>query len=330
MAYSTGSATGVNDLVDKLATFIEANGWTRDSLGNEGSGRRYHAHNGSQYLNVRAHTNETVNSNVAQSSSGNSANVYGVAINIGTGYSGASAWYNQAGVPQGLSSKYMTAGIQRVTGAIPTYHFFAHNSGANIVCVVEYSAGFFQYFAFGVLAKYGSFTGGDYFIGSDTGVSSFAWGSSFLSPPLGFISSPVANTSAAFIKATVDAEAGWKFAQNNAANPTGVRRILDNITRFSGGLAIQPNTFNSVSVLVPVKAHCYRDTTNDATSNRSPLGEIPNVFFVTMKTLTPGQQVAVGSDNYRVFPFFTKDATTDTPSSAGSGHTATYGYAVQE
>ena len=64
MAYSTGTATDVVDLVNKLATFIEANGWTRDDLSNEGTGRRYHAHRGAQYLNMRAYLNEDPSSEI--------------------------------------------------------------------------------------------------------------------------------------------------------------------------------------------------------------------------------------------------------------------------
>jgi hypothetical protein len=215
MAYSTGTATDVNDLLDKLRVFCSTNGWTIDANTSEGTGKRWHGHIGSVYANFRSFLNETPSANVANAASG----VNGFAFNIGTGYSGASNWYDQAGVPQGTSSKYMTAGMTRISGAVTAYHFFAHNSGANVVAVVEYSSGFYQYIAFGSLTKYGAFTGGTYFFGSTTGVTNTAFGASFNMPRIGFFSDVSGGgTSGSFINATVDAEAGWKWSTTGATN----------------------------------------------------------------------------------------------------------------
>jgi hypothetical protein len=331
--YETGTATGVNDLLAKLRDFCEANGWTRDSDVTEGTGKRWHAHRGAVYINFRSFVAETPSSNVANATVGVANSI---AFNVGTGYSGASAWYNQAGVPQGTSSKYMTAGITRTSAAIPTYHFFAHNSGDNVIAVIEYESGKYQFLAFGTLTKFGTYTGGQYFVGSRSGVDNTAFGGNGLIPRVGFFDaeSNSSTDSPAFINATVDAEAGWKWSRKTQTNrPTSsIRHIFDNLARYAAMNSIQPNTVNDLFVYLPVVATVYRDTSNnDASSFRSPLGELPKVFYTKISTLVPGQQATLGSTNYRVFPFYIKDSSEATPTSVGTnGHSSFWGFAVEE
>lgn len=55
-------------------------------------------------------------------------------------------------------------GMTEISGAIPSYHFFA--DGETIVVVVEYSTGVYQFLCFGCLEKQGAYTGGQFFTGS--------------------------------------------------------------------------------------------------------------------------------------------------------------------
>lgn len=333
--YETNTYTDPTDLVNKFAVFIEANGWTRDDLSNEGSGRRYHAHRGSQYLNMRAFINESPPSG-ATIADGGSTNVYSVAFNIGTGYSGASAWYGQAGVPTNSSGRPRSAGIQDIltTG---TYHFFAHNSGDQIVVVVEYASGYYDRLYFGLLEKYGTWTGGDYFGGSRTGVQRAATTTPV--PPFGFfrgshnggeLSANMGET-IALVNVDVDAETGWHW--NTRALYGAARRTLrdfHNINAFAAGNAIQPNTTNSLAVMFPVIAYVNRSTTDANTTTASPIGEIPKVFYINLATLVPGQQITLGSTDYRVFPFWKKNSGKALPATGVSGHSGWYGFAVEE
>lgn len=320
MAYETGSATGVNDLVNKLATFIEANGWTRDSLGDEGTGRRYHAHNGSVYVNIRSFNSEAVTTNIQNGS--NSTLSHSVAFNVGSGYSGASAWYNQAGTPQNSSGVKSTSGIHLVTGAIPAYHFFAHNSGDSIFVVVEYASGVYQRFGFGTLDKYGTYTGGEYMVGTNRGHGT----TTSQLADIGFFRGAT-SVIPAFVNVDVDAESGWHY--NVAASYGATRRPIVEYTihkTISRTGRVMPNTHNGLLVKDPVIACVERSTTSDGIF--SPIGELPGVFYTSLANLVPGQQVTFGSEDYRVFPFLSKAAT---PAAVVSGvSTGWDGFAVKE
>lgn len=330
--YSTGTSTGVNDLMTKLRDFCEANGWTRDADGTEGTGRRWHAHRGSVYVNFRSHDVETANAAISQATS----TVSSVAFNVGTGYSGASPWYGQAGVPVGTSSLYITAGVTRVSSTIPAYHFFAHNGGDQILVVLEYASGLYQYFGFGTLNKFGTYTGGEYFFGSRSGVDNTAFGGNGVIPRVGFFTAQSSSgaSSVGLINATVDAEAGWKWSVASQSNRplSGVRYITDNQARHTSTYGLSPNTVNDLVVFMPVIATCFRDTGN--ASYRSPIGELPKVYFCDIRTLNPGQQVVLGSTDYRVFPFYKKNVSNTAPSpgapGATTGDSSYWGFAVEE
>jgi hypothetical protein len=323
MAYETGSATGVNDLVNKLATFIEANGWTRDSLGDEGTGRRYHAHNGSVYVNMRSFNSEAVTTNIQNGS--NSTLSHSIAFNVGSGYSGASAWYNQAGTPQNSAAVKSTSGVHLITGAIPAYHFFAHNAGDNIFVVIEYASGMYQRFGFGTLTKYGSYTGGEYMVGNSRGHGTITAELSGIGFFRGVGGS--GGTMPAYVNVDVDAESGWHY--NSTASYGATRRPITEYTihkAVSRIARIMPNTHNGLVVKDPVIACVERSTTSDGIF--SPIGELPGVFYTSLANLVPSQQVTFGSEDYRVFPFLSK-ATTDTGFAAGS-NTGWSGFAVKE
>ena len=342
MAYSSGTSTDVVDLVNDFATFIEANGWTRDDLSNEGTGRRYHAHRGSQYLNMRAYLNETPSAEIDQAAAG----CYGVAFNIGTGYSGATAWHKQAGAPP-FSSLYLTAGISKATGAINSYHFFAHNSGDQIFAVVEYASGQYQYIGFGLMEKYGTFTGGDFMFGSTEGVRatfSGQCGAPFQAQlPSGSPTSPIAighesRGVIALATVTVDAESGWHTASAMDSGNSQRRIVNINSLPYLHEVLASPNSINGVAALHPMKLYVSRTASsgqhNLSGQNLAPLGEIPNFFPCSIASFTPAQQVTFGATNYRVFPTAAKGLTyvsyndgSSTPANRTSGY---FGFAIKE
>jgi hypothetical protein len=310
--YSTGSATGVTDLVDKIAAFIEANGWTRDSLAADGTGKRYHAHRGTTYVNMRSLVAEAPASAIAGSPSA----MTGLAYNVGTGYSAGSSWYNQAGVPLDTLSEPIVCGMSNIPGSLPSYHFFAHNSGDNILIVVEWTAGFFQFIGFGTLSKIGTYTGGEYFFGSTSGISDIAngrWNASLgvhVTSAASLIGGHSSNQypSFGFVKVNVDSETGWHFGDGvMQLNLPTARKVRSNLVGFTTLLAGQPNTLNGLAVLSPVIVSVFRDTSNvSGTSPISVIGEVPKIFYIDITNLTPKDQLAVGAVNYRVFPFVSK------------------------
>jgi len=335
--YETDAYSDPTDLVNKLAVFIEANGWTRDDLSNEGSGRRYHAHRGSQYLNMRGLVNESAPSGAAIMDGGG-VNIYGVSFNIGTGYSGASPWYSQAGIPTSSGGGPRSCGIQSLSVA-GTYHFFAHDSGDRIVVVLEYASGYYDRFYFGLLEKYGTWTGGDYFGASRTGIQSSAFSNTvpygfFLGNHNGGETSSNMSSPLAFVMADPDGESGWHWS--SVANYGATRRMirdLYNIFAFVASWVNQPNTTNSLCALFPVVAFVDRASTSAlvSTTSTSPAGVIPEIFYCSMHNLVPGQQITFGSTDYRVFPMWKKNSVHAIPTTGvGTGQSGWNGFAVAE
>jgi hypothetical protein len=290
MAYETGTATSIDDLLDKLVTFCEANGWTRDDKSSEGTGHRWHAHRGSVYANFRSFIVETLNSEVKF----RGASTTGIAFNIGTGYNGATAWYKQVGTPKNAASSWLTSGISAATGAITAYHFFAQNSGDQIYVVLEVSSGSYRYFGFGSAITYGTLTGGTLQFASGCGVRATSEiGIGFYQPAYSGFGEPSSSFYAnAMMTVDVDAETGWhcSVGQSQASMPTQStpRLLVDkhHISTIAGVLG-WPNTLNGVAVLEPVIPMVFRDTTNGLTSPITPIGEIPNIFYCGIRSLVP-------------------------------------------
>lgn len=351
MAYSTGTATGIADLLDKLVIFLNANGFTQDSFAVDGTGKRYHGHNAAGlYVNIRSYIGETPTNAFANRFGSTNFIAGSIVANVGTGYNGANPWYNQAGVPVGTSTRYGAAALQFPNAAIPAYHFFSHGTGASVVVVVEWQAGYYQFLIFGDMTKKGTWTGGHYFGGSCNGTFSIANGAWNGSTGLHHYNGPgllaeypsTAFTNEAFIKCAVDSEANdWRWMNTGqGARPTPSRIGLTNLFRYGLMLHASPNSYNDASVLHPVIVSVFRDTNNSHTgSARSVIGELPKLFYLDITNLIPGQQLAFGGTNYRVFPFAQKKNGTNggTPDVTGTGGvTATafssgiFGFAVEE
>lgn len=341
MAYDTGSATDTIDLVNKFATFVEANGWTRDSLANEASGRRYHAHNGSQYVNMRGYLNETPSSSLMEDNGTGFQNppagCYSVALNIGTAYNGANPWFQQTGAAT-RSGEYTTVGISLLTASM-TYHFFTQNSGDQVFAVVEYASGKYQWFGFGVMEKYGSWTGGEFMFGSTRGVGATI--SSRIGGPYKYHQTSTRATimqdnSGIPSHATVDvdSETGWHEALSGDNSTPSARRLIDINSRVHAALDnTSPNSVNAVAPFMPYKIYVSRSAASGMASGAglgfTPLGEIPGFYSCWIENFVPAQQVTLGSDDYRVFPWCGKGAT-ETDFNTSTRLSAFYGFAIKE
>lgn len=330
MAYETGAATGVVDLVNKFATFIEANGWTRDDLSNEGTGRRYHAHRGLQFVNMRGYVNESPGANFDSTAN---TGVYSIAFNIGTGYSGATPWYNQAGVPIGTSTKYGCSGMTLVSGAITAYHFFAQGGGDVIYAVVERTSGIYTYIGFGLVTKYGTWTGGDFMFGGQSGVTnSTSAGKGFFGV---FSFSNLEGQTKGYVKVDVDGETGWHWGTGGDAfsnRDTTKRYIGDTLASLVFSAGMEPNTHNGLTTVQPVQIIVERTASHLSTGVQSLIGEIPFTgLFNIGESIVPSQQITFGTDNYRVFPFFAKNSSAvGSTAFASTTHSMRLGWAIKE
>lgn len=320
MAWQNGTATDPKDLLQKIAAFIAANGWTQDSSIADGAGWRLHAHKGTVYVNVRAAVNEAAAA--AEFDDYYTTPFSGMLVYLGDGYSGASSWKNQTGGPKNVTTPTRTVGCGMVLpqGAIAGYQFFADATGDNIVIVVEKTAGIFTYMGWGTsIQKMGAFTGGQYFFAATCGYyiaqnpaqAYPGYAQSAGCPGAGDHAS-VANPTI-FIKADVDAFTGkWVSIGTTVTGTQGYTgkngsccvRALNTSTadRAPSYVAFSDRLTNSMtgqSLLLPVRTTVLRDA-----GGYSFLGALPMVFLTNAcaKGFSPGAQYLWGTDTYRVFP----------------------------
>jgi hypothetical protein len=162
MAYETGTATSTLDLLEKLRLFAIAQGWTINRNVAAGTGREVCMSKGTQYVNFRAYSNESITINGTAT-----AGKYGIAINGSDSYSAGATWDRQPGYPlrttsSGGDQAHATMEVVANNANFPAYHFF---SEANYIHVeLEVTTGQFQRLGFGMLDVFAAVTGdGRYF-----------------------------------------------------------------------------------------------------------------------------------------------------------------------
>jgi hypothetical protein len=164
MAETTGSATGLEDLMSKFLTWVATvSGWTVDeSIGTVSSGRQCAIHKGNLFVQFRWNT-ATPNT---------------IAMYQSTGYTGG----NRSGTHPGDSGNgYNTdtgTAESQLTGercielvgntAMPNYWFYSDSGGNYLHVVVEIQTDEFRHFGCGNLEKFADWdtmTGGEYAYG---------------------------------------------------------------------------------------------------------------------------------------------------------------------
>lgn len=326
-AYLAGNATDPTDLLNQIATFLVAQGWTQDSNVTDGAGKRAHLHKGSDYVNLRSAINEAVWPNLSGTTG------YGVHVYMGTAYSGASGWAAQTGGPKASgTSDTVGACMELGSGAITAFHFFDDGSD-NIVVVVERSGGKFTHIGFGrTFTKAGTWTGGAYFFGAKAGKFLSTSGimgdpNTSAPPPFGMsqpfnVNSSLQNGCAAFVRVDVDSFTskwvGFSCTNSSGTGPQeGYTGKLGHSgidyndsqemvpTDFGSYARLQTHlvsAFNAQAVLLPIFAYAQRDA-----GGWSMVGQAPNVFVshaVDSGQFGAGTIQTVNGKNYMLFPRF--------------------------
>lgn len=319
-AYETGTATDQNDLLQKLATWLAAQGWTANMNAADSPGWRLHMNKGAFYINIRGFTGAEAGSKTWQTTDATGYN--GVALYLGTGYNGASAWRSQGGGPATSGSVPIGANVLINSGLITAYHFF-DDGDDNIVVVIEKGAGVFGAMGWGPsIEKAGTWTGGQYFFGQMPGY--------YMNKPASFDTSSIGNGDAPFaqgcaltnnfsaqaatawVRADVDTFTG-KWISNATSKTTdsyrgatgwygttdvlGVTSTVDiTVPSYNTFQANTLNPANGRGALLPINFYVTR-----AAGYMSLLGRIPNLF-ITRHTYSPAAVVSVGGVNYMAFP----------------------------
>jgi len=154
VAFQTGSATSISDLISQLFTFATGNGWTQDQL-STGTGQAA-MHKGNVFVSFRWATS--------------SPTVLGIYQALGyTGGNQPGQHPNDSG-SGAVSGTDGTIATERNVGLLgngpfPSYSFFLGASPDYIHVAVEAQSTIFRHFGYGNLVKQGDWTGGEYCYG---------------------------------------------------------------------------------------------------------------------------------------------------------------------
>lgn len=285
MAYQTGSATSLADLLTQLATLATANGWTEDYLGTySGFGTCLSLHNSAgAYFNF------------AQSTDDKQLSVWGA-----TGYSGSAG-------PNAQPGTHPNAVIMRnndTPGPFLGYYFFV--SSTYIHVVIELSAGVFMTFMVGQPTMAGALTDVMYVQASYWYNSSIGYGS--YPEQTGFNCIPFSQNASysSYVGCTIDSSFKWMNSYgssqpNRPLSPLLPYGYCDLLMKAS------PNTFNGVAALVRLPLFMERATGNIW----SHVGTVADARAINVTNIDPKTEITLGSDVWKVFPVNTKGAVTN-------------------
>lgn len=318
MAYQLlNSVASPNALLDALATFAGANGWTVDRNSNVSNARTLTLH----YPGVTDYIH-----------------LYTPDANVGTMIRGRVSRQYDSGAAynaQPVQSPYDC--LTNATGPFPNVYLFA--DGAAVHAVIQVTGAIeFRHICFGALEKAGAYDGGTYLDGSYRSQryrGYYQWNNHHVpfssgrytgfggEPAPGFCVYSIPADSVADAFGVFGAAEG--YSKDYPAVWTGIGSWNDNADFgvISGGA--DANDFDGRSIFHPIAPMIWR-----AGEFFSPLGLVRNTFLCNMTKYSPAQEVVIGGDTYVVFPFFKRSLMVDTTYGAADLGSHTLGYAVKK
>jgi hypothetical protein len=323
MAYETGTATGIGDLVDKLSTFaqgLSTTPWTEDEL-DIVTKLQGTLHRGNCYVTFRWDGTVETDLGLYQSLGWvTSSDAHQMTDDSGNG---------DTSVPINAERRVNFGS----TGPFTAYHFFAgEGDEPYIYVVVEVSSGIFRHFGFGNLKKFGTWTGGEFVYGhlmytvDPDGILSS--GHSFLLDGLTSSTSECATMHAEGLPRQGVNEKWVCFTNRNTTSGTDTagedRQTIIGCSRQGGWGAylswMRYSSPNAFKPLFPIMIWDL-DTSQNPVIYRY-LGEMPDISLVNMHAFTPGQEITVGGDTWMVFPWIRKRFEEDNNQESANGGVA--------
>lgn len=300
MAYQQTTATSVEDLVNKVATFAASLGWTVErntiATGNRtvslkrATGDYIHVYN-TDTSNVRLRASTGIDT--------------GLGVTLQPGVSSAEAVANCGAGP--FASVFFFGD----TTPAPYFH-----------CSFDTGNAIFRHFSFGELQKIGSWTGGTYF--DALNVDPFQ---NFNDSPLGpwhhrlFGSTNSINSTEGAVRCDVDGNTNYFAPISDPLNfTTPVVLGMDTERDTSGFYDSSVNSWSGVTPLRPVKLRIER-----ASSFWTEIGYVPGIRLVNISRWAVGDEFSIGPDTWKVFPFWRQG--TRPSGDTTSPYSGQYGYA---
>jgi hypothetical protein len=120
-----------------------------------------------------------------------------------------------------------------------------------------------------------------------------------------------------YCRADLDAN-GWSIVSGASVEDAG-----PGVAPLAPLVAIQPNVWNTESVLLPLRAYATRPS-----SKTSLIVDLQNARIFRIDNVSPGDILTIGPDKWKVFPWYRKDAAARN-GGQGVNHTGTFGWAIR-
>jgi len=347
MAYATGTATDPHDALDKLRTFLVANGWAQNGWADDDTGydtgwtglgspdgKRLHVSrassvaNGSvdMYFNFKSCIYTIPFEDNEPNTTGNLGDQYsavdGIAINGSTGYDGGETWDYQ---PGGIVNEAAKSSGCCITGMIESYiNYWFYQNGDCTHAIFEISIGKFMHMAFGCLDKAGTIAGGQFCMASIDGYH----------PNRNYNALTTSRFRTRFGVYHDETPAGWVLLTNidgdSLWSPIG--ETTTNYVHISRSIAIAPNEQDDVGsaaypdgdlaglgeMIVSSGPNTFNGLAammpfyifaRRTSTNYSLLGWPADIRYICCESYDPGAELTLGADTWMVFPMHCK--TTD-------------------
>lgn len=325
MPYETGTATNLQDLLNKLGTFAGANGWTVHFSGARtgGAGTSGHA-----LILSRGDVQGLLRSNNSAGSPTTDPGPYMEGVLWSGAYNAAST-ESQPNPSAALFTNWMA-------GPYVAYHAFTPLAATGrhyLHVVVEVQSGTFRHFGIGQLRRFGSYTNGTYAHGTsmsfNTSPAYINTANSFHGYPFNNIANGTAPGGGVTIRADFD---GVSPRYCTVGSSGTVGRVWSGFVQSSnapsgnfGTLALAgPSAFTGRAPLLPLLCFVQRDTTDQL---RHPVGFPEDLRYVSIDNFQPGDTITLGADTWMLFPAVRKGAANTGP--VGVQNSWRYGYAYR-
>ncbi len=317
MAFSSGTATSLTNLLATLDTFLVANGWNQDEV-NVGTGRYAWSKN-TMFLSVRWDTSTPNNLGLYY------ATAWVAATDPGN-HTGDDGQGDISGTDTDIDNgRYVQLGN---AGSIPYWFFEQDASPAYVHIVVEKAAGQYRHFGFGELIKTSAWSGGDYCYGHH--IETLFAGDKFvpldtrhvfhldgMNSTLSFDTNrnPTVKITNGVADFGLAAGIDWGYINGDFTETIPNDRNGDPKARVHGGFRGGPwaKSFgyvqgNALSGLV----HMYPVTIALKVSNNIfVLGTVADTRGISMRLFAAEQTFTYGGDTWHAFPMTTKDTDTE-------------------
>lgn len=308
MAYETATASGVNDLLDKLRVFAIAHGWTIDYHGPRTNAGGASQGNGLNALALRKNGTSWVLYHATTYSGVPVAFTPGPWI-VGYLYDGAWTASNGTDAQSRSSARVL---CNNLPGPYVGYHFFSDPAQTYLHVAVEVVSGRYAHFHIGQFER-AALTGSPaYAAATNYSFSTSAinnWTDLEHGIPFDALSSSSAYQAGGVIRCDSDGISP-RYARINGSESAATRAYGGFRSSSSNRLAVgmiqntPPSALTARSMLVP---HIISISRNGSDLQRSIVGTVRDCRVLRIDKMAPGDTMTIGSDQWKVFPVIRKN-----------------------